>query len=160
MVAGIAKRSEALCARHSTQQSVFSKACLRFEEAFGAVPSITDARKRAENYLIQRRLLRRLSNGDVIDPLWTQFAFPTLWHYDVLRGAGLHARAPRVPPDPRMKRSQSRSSANARERWPLAPASCGVATRFTKRWPARRRAESLDHVCARECGGLRHSGSQ
>jgi hypothetical protein len=26
-----------------------------------------------------------LSTGRIIEPAWTQFAFPTLWHYDVLR---------------------------------------------------------------------------
>ena len=56
---------------------------LAFESAFGATPSVTDARKRAT--LLERRLLRRLSTGEVIDPAWTQFAFPPLWHYDVLR---------------------------------------------------------------------------
>ena len=36
--------------------------------------------------LLERRLLRRRSSGDVIDPAWTQFSFPTGYHYDVLRG--------------------------------------------------------------------------
>ena len=58
---------------------------LAFEQAFGAAPAISDARQRAEEYLLERRLLRRLSTGDVIDPAWAQFAFPPLWHYDVLR---------------------------------------------------------------------------
>jgi hypothetical protein len=26
-----------------------------------------------------------LSSGEIIERRWTQFAFPTLWHYDVLR---------------------------------------------------------------------------
>jgi hypothetical protein len=58
---------------------------LAFEQAFGAMPTIADARRRAQEYLLERRLLRRLSTGDIIDPVWTQFAFPTLWHFDVLR---------------------------------------------------------------------------
>jgi len=74
---------------------------LAFEQSFGAVTSITDARKRAENYLLERRLLRRLSNGDVIHPLWMQFAFPPLWHYDVLRALD-YLRTASVPLDPRM----------------------------------------------------------
>ncbi|HEX5590552.1 MAG TPA: hypothetical protein VFX65_09710, partial [Candidatus Limnocylindrales bacterium] len=32
------------------------------------------------------RLFRRKSTGDVIDPTWLEFSFPTWWHYDVLRG--------------------------------------------------------------------------
>ena len=35
---------------------------------------------------MERRMFRRLSNGEVIDPRWTRFSFPTWWHYDVLRG--------------------------------------------------------------------------
>jgi hypothetical protein len=40
---------------------------------------------RGQEYLLERGLLRRLSTGEVINPAWTQFAFPPLWHYDVLR---------------------------------------------------------------------------
>lgn len=74
---------------------------LAFESAFGASTSLTEARKRGEEYLLERRLLRRLSTGEVIDALWTQFAFPPLWHYDVLRALD-YLRAADVPPDPRM----------------------------------------------------------
>jgi hypothetical protein len=31
-------------------------------------------------------MLRCLSTGEVIDPAWTRFSFPTGYHYDVLRG--------------------------------------------------------------------------
>ncbi|HEX5588854.1 MAG TPA: hypothetical protein VFX65_01005, partial [Candidatus Limnocylindrales bacterium] len=44
------------------------------------------ARQRGEAYLLERRLFRRKSTGDVIDPTWLEFSFPTWWHYDVLRG--------------------------------------------------------------------------
>jgi len=74
---------------------------LAFEQAFGAAPALTDARRRAEEYLLERRLLRRLSTGDVIEPTWTQFAFPTLWHYDVLRALD-YLRAAGVRPDTRV----------------------------------------------------------
>jgi hypothetical protein len=75
---------------------------LAFEKAFGATSPVTDARRRAEEYLLERRLLRRLSTGDVIDPAWTQLAFPTLWHYDVLRALD-YLRAAGVPPDERVE---------------------------------------------------------
>ncbi|HEX7019402.1 MAG TPA: hypothetical protein VF159_05305 [Gemmatimonadaceae bacterium] len=76
--------------RGSVRSSFHTTICvleglLAFEQAFGATPAITDARRRAQEYLLERRLLRRLSTGDFVDPAWTQFAFPTLWHYDVLR---------------------------------------------------------------------------
>jgi len=58
---------------------------LACEQAFGVTPTVTEARARAQEYLLERRLLRRLSTGEVIHPAWTRFAFPTLWHYDVLR---------------------------------------------------------------------------
>jgi hypothetical protein len=43
-----------------------------------------------------------LSTGEIIDPLWTQFAFPPLWHYDVLRGLD-YLRAAGVRPDVRVE---------------------------------------------------------
>lgn len=58
---------------------------LAFEQTFGAAPAISDARQRGEAYLLERRLLRRLSTGEIIKPEWTALAFPPLWHYDVLR---------------------------------------------------------------------------
>ena len=75
---------------------------LAFERAFGAAPASTEARTRAHEYLLERRLLRRLTTGDIIDPAWTQLAFPTLWHYDVLRALD-YLRAAGVPPDARME---------------------------------------------------------
>ena len=76
--------------RGSVRSSFHTTLCvleglLAFEQAFGATPTVTDARRRGEEYLIERRLMRRLSTGDMIDETWTRFAFPPLWHYDVLR---------------------------------------------------------------------------
>jgi hypothetical protein len=66
----------------------------------GSVQSIA-ARRRAEEYLLERKLFRRKSTGVVVDPAWLQFSFPTRWHYDVLRGLE-YFRAAGDPPDPRM----------------------------------------------------------
>ena len=76
--------------RGSVRSSFHTTLCvleglLAFEKAFGATTMVTAARKRGEEYLLQRRLLRRLSTGALIEPGWTQLAFPPLWHYDVLR---------------------------------------------------------------------------
>jgi hypothetical protein len=92
--------------RGSVRSSFHTTICvleglLAFEQAFGATAPITDARKRAHDYLLDRRLLRRLSTGDIIDPMWTQFAFPTLWHYDVLRALD-YLRAANVQADARV----------------------------------------------------------
>jgi hypothetical protein len=63
---------------------------------------VSDARRRAQEYLLERRLLRRLTTGEIIDAMWTQFAFPTLWHYDVLRALD-YLRAAGVAPDARVE---------------------------------------------------------
>jgi hypothetical protein len=74
---------------------------LAFERAFGASAAITNARSRGQEYLLERRLLRRLSTGEIINTLWTQFSFPPLWHYDVLRGLDYFRQAT-VTPDERL----------------------------------------------------------
>jgi hypothetical protein len=66
----------------------------------GSAESIA-ARRRGEEYLLERKLFRRKSTGEVVDPAWLQFSFPTRWHYDVLRGLE-HFRAAGDPPDPRV----------------------------------------------------------
>jgi hypothetical protein len=43
------------------------------------------ARRRGEEYLLERKLVRRKSTGEAVNPAWLQFLFPTRWHYDVLR---------------------------------------------------------------------------
>jgi hypothetical protein len=57
---------------------------LEHERATGGAADSVGARRRGEEYLLQRRLFRRLSTGEVVDPDWLRFAFPTWWHYDVL----------------------------------------------------------------------------
>ena len=86
---------------------------LAFERAFGggASTAINAARQRGEEYLLERRLLRRLSTGEIIDPALVQFAFPPLWHYDVLRALD-YFRAAGRDADARMQEG----IANVRER--------------------------------------------
>ena len=59
---------------------------LEYERAGRQSAALTKARKRAENYLLERRMFRSLRTGEVIDKRWLRFSFPTFWHYDVLRG--------------------------------------------------------------------------
>jgi hypothetical protein len=92
--------------RGSVRSSFHTTICvleglLAYEQAAGATPLVSGARSRAHEYLLERRLLRRLSTGDIIEPAWTRFAFPTLWHYDVLRALD-YLRASNVQPDDRM----------------------------------------------------------
>ena len=59
------------------------------------------ARRRGEEYLLERTLFRRKSTGEVVDPAWLRFSFPTRWHYDVLRGLE-YFRTTGDRPDPRI----------------------------------------------------------
>lgn len=83
------------------------EALLEYERAFGSKPEITAARLRGEAYLLERHLLRRRSTGEMIErdrkggADWTRFAFPTWWHYDVLRGLD-YLRLAGVKPDKRV----------------------------------------------------------
>lgn len=74
---------------------------LEYERSIGPAPAVTQARLRAEEYLLERGLLRRASTGKVIDTYWTRFPFPTYWRYDVLRALE-HLRAAGRGPDPRL----------------------------------------------------------
>src|SRR5262249_37160229 len=59
---------------------------LQYERAVGRSTVATNARNRAEEYLLERRMFRSLRTGEVLDERWLRFSFPTFWHYDVLRG--------------------------------------------------------------------------
>jgi len=93
---------------------------LEYERARGPSPAIAKARRRAENYLLNRRLFRSLRTGEVIDKRWLLFSFPTFWHYDVLRGLD-YLRAADIKPDSRITDAiqivRDRSHQNGR--WPL-----------------------------------------
>ena len=58
---------------------------LTYERATGGSAESIAARRRGEEYLLERKLVRRKSTGKVVNPAWLQFSFPTRWHYDVLR---------------------------------------------------------------------------
>lgn len=62
------------------------EALLEYELAGGNRVEVTAACLCGQEYLLERRLLRWRSTGELIDPAWTRFAFPCWWHYDVLRG--------------------------------------------------------------------------
>jgi hypothetical protein len=74
---------------------------LAHESATGGSAESVAARRRGEEYLLERRLFRRKSTGAVVRREWLQFSFPTRWHYDVLRALE-YFRAVGEPPDPRI----------------------------------------------------------
>jgi hypothetical protein len=74
---------------------------LEYEKARAATTAVAAARSRAHEYLLERRMFRSLSSGEVIDKHWLRFAFPSTWHYDVLRGLD-YLRNAGVAPDERV----------------------------------------------------------
>jgi hypothetical protein len=109
------------------------EALLEHERTAGGRPSVTDARVRGQEYLLARRLFRRRSTGEVIErdrkggAVWTRFAFPTWWHYDLLRGLDYLRRAG-VAPDERMAEAIDlvASKRDGDGRWPLETRYPGV----------------------------------
>ena len=108
--------------RNSRRSSFHTTICvldglLAWEQAGGASSVVTAARRRGEEYLLERRLFRRLSSGEVVDPDWTRFSFPPRWHYDVLRGLD-YLRSAGHPPDARVAEAvqlvESKRSADGR----------------------------------------------
>jgi hypothetical protein len=74
---------------------------LAFERATGRSPQVAAARRRGEEYLLERGLFRRRRTGEVAVPGYLQFSFPPRWHHDVLRGLD-HFREAGDAPDPRL----------------------------------------------------------
>ena len=74
---------------------------LEFEHSTGGSPEVTEARRTGDEFLLERSLFRRLTDGQPADDEFLQFHHPCRWRYDVLRGldyfraAGVH--------DPRME---------------------------------------------------------
>ncbi len=102
---------------------------LEYEQsAPGNAPDVAQARLRGHEYLLDRRMFRRRSTGQPVEvdrmtdapPAWTQFSFPTYWHYDVLRGLD-YLRAAGVAPCERTAEAVELVRARRDEdgRWPL-----------------------------------------
>lgn len=91
-----------------------------FEAATGVDDAVSAARRRGEEYLLERRLFRRRTDGTVIAPEVAQFVFPLGWHYDVIRGLDYFRNADLVR-DERMTEAVEivRGRADATGRWPL-----------------------------------------
>ncbi|UWZ86013.1 hypothetical protein [Occallatibacter riparius] len=98
-------------APQSQRSSYHSTICvleglLEFELAAGPDSPLTtasaEARLRAHEYLLDRRLFRRLSTGQPASPEFLQLAWPTRYHYDILRALD-YFRSTGLPPDPRTR---------------------------------------------------------
>lgn len=116
------------------------EALLEQELGSGSHPELTGARLAGQEYLLERRLLRRRSTGEVIEfdrklgpgsasgqPAFARLSFPTWWHYDVLWGLDYLRRAG-VAPDERMAEAIALLEAKRDDdgRWRLDVAYPGV----------------------------------
>jgi hypothetical protein len=147
----------------STRGSFHTTICvleglLEHERATGGSPAVMAARERGQEYLLERRMLRRLSTGEVIDPDWTQFSFPTGYHYDVLRGLE-YLRSAGITPDARMAEAIDLVASKRDEdgRWPLEnvhpdelDADPGATEGQPSRWNTLRALRVLDWYSARD----------
>jgi hypothetical protein len=88
---------------HSTLNSL--KGLLYHEAATGGSDALRAARHTGEEYLLERRLLRTRSTGELVGPWVTRFAYPFRWFYSALNAAD-HFRAAAlhdgIAPDPRL----------------------------------------------------------
>lgn len=88
---------------HSTLNTL--KWLLYYETATGGTDELRAARHAGEEYLLQRRLLHKLTTNEPVGPWATRFAYPFRWFYSVLSAAD-HFRAAALhdgtAPDPRL----------------------------------------------------------
>lgn len=78
---------------------------LEYERATGGTPESQEARQSGEEYLLKRKLFRRLSTGGPADERFLNFVHPNRWHYDVLRALDYFRSAGVITgagPDPRL----------------------------------------------------------
>jgi hypothetical protein len=156
-------------ANGSTRSSFNTTICvletlLEHELCVGSSPKVTEARLGGQEYLLERRLFRRRSTGEVIErdrkgnAAWTRFAFPTWWHYDVLRGLEYLRRAG-VAPDERVAEAIElvASKRDGDGRWPLEvrypgemPVETDEGEGRPSRWNTLRALRVLDWYSARD----------
>lgn len=97
-------------ARGSTRSSFATtinvlEGLLEFERATGGTTASRAARASGEEFLLERRLFRRLSTGEPADPRFLSFVHPNRWRYDILRALDYFRSAgieDQTPPDPRL----------------------------------------------------------
>jgi hypothetical protein len=102
---------------------------------------VTAVRRAGEEYLLERGLVRRRSDGSVADPRMTLLSYPVRWYHDVLRGLEHFRLAGRR--DPRLADAVElvRGKRDDRGRWALenehqGPAllDLGQGEGFPSRW--------------------------
>ncbi len=101
---------------------------LEYHRASGATAGVEEARRRGEAYMLERRLFRRKSTGEVIDPAWLGLSFPHWYHYDVLRALD-YLRDAGAEPDERIAEAIAvvDGHRDMDGRWPLQNVHAGEA---------------------------------
>lgn len=97
---------------------------LEYEKATGGTTASRQARRSGEEYLLERRLFRRLSTTEPADERFLQFLYPNRWRYDVLRALDYFHSAAMLTgadPDPRLREAIDHLRARRLEdgTWPL-----------------------------------------
>lgn len=108
--------------------------------AGGHSDEVRTARRSAEEYLLERSLYRRRSDGAVADPRFTMLSQPVRWYYDVLRGLEYFRAADR--PDARCADAVElvRSKRGADGRWRHENTHDGptlLDMNVPEKWPSR-----------------------
>jgi len=112
---------------------------LEYERAVGAAPEIASARRRGEEYLLERAFFRQRSTGEVANPAFLKFAFPPRYHYDVLRALD-HLRDAGVQPDTRVglpARSSKEGGRPTVDGSSMAHTTRRLPSRSANRWVSR-----------------------
>jgi hypothetical protein len=101
---------------------------LEHERAIGGDATVREARRGGEAYLLERRLFRRKSTGEITDQRWLSASFPHWYHYDILRALD-YLRAAGVDPDERVAEALAtvEGQRDADGRWPLGPVHAGAS---------------------------------
>jgi hypothetical protein len=78
------------------------------------------AQRRGRKFLLVHRLFRSDRTGETIKPIFTRFAFPPRWHYDILRALD-HFQVAGAPRDQRLAEAIEivQSSRGRDGRWAL-----------------------------------------
>lgn len=88
---------------HSTLNSL--KGLLAYDVSTGGTDATIAARRRGEDYLLRRGLIRRMSTAEPVAPWIYRFEYPIRWRYTVLNAADYFRQATLFDgtlPDPRM----------------------------------------------------------
>lgn len=133
---------------------------LEYERAKGGDATVAAARRKGEEYLLERHLFRSLSTRKPIEfdrktelpATWDQFSYPAGWRYDILRAMD-YLRAAGVAADSRIDEAVQiiASKRDADGRWALGivhpdevVAEPGVAEGQPSRWNTLRALRVLD----------------